>query len=79
MYHLLFHLTFVQFVEIILHRIVFALQELDRWLRTRCVENLATSAATLNSLAKLLAKISNIVINDDIGNEVILQYFVFKI
>jgi len=46
------------------------LQELDWWLRSRCVENLATSTSTLHSLAKLLAKISNIVINDDIGNEV---------
>ncbi|XP_045189708.2 GPI transamidase component PIG-S-like [Mercenaria mercenaria] len=44
--------------------------ELDSWLRSRCVENLATSSATLKSLAQLLGKISNIVINDDIGNEV---------
>ncbi|KAH3789016.1 GPI transamidase component PIG-S-like isoform X2 [Dreissena polymorpha] len=44
--------------------------ELDVWLRSRCVENLATSSASLKSLAQLLGKISNIVIKDDIGNEV---------
>ena len=46
------------------------LQELDSWLRSRCIENLATATATLNSLAQLLGQISNIVINDDIGKEV---------
>ncbi|KAK3602026.1 hypothetical protein CHS0354_013067, partial [Potamilus streckersoni] len=44
--------------------------ELDGWLRTHCVENLATATATLQSLAQLLGQISNIVINDDIGQEV---------
>ena len=46
------------------------IQELDSWLRSRCVENLATATATLNSLAQLLGQINNIVINDDIGKEV---------
>ena len=40
------------------------------WLRLRAVENIATSASTLRSLAQLLEEISNIVINDDIGREV---------
>ncbi|KAL3865297.1 hypothetical protein ACJMK2_006904 [Sinanodonta woodiana] len=44
--------------------------ELDGWLRSHCVENLATATATLQSLAQLLGQISNIVINDDIGQEV---------
>ncbi|ELU07676.1 hypothetical protein CAPTEDRAFT_220035 [Capitella teleta] len=44
--------------------------ELDLWLRSHCLENLASSVATLNSLAQLLEKIGNIVINDDIGREV---------
>ncbi|KAK3095640.1 hypothetical protein FSP39_017048 [Pinctada imbricata] len=46
------------------------LWELDGWLRQRCIENLATSIHTLQSLTQLLERISNIVINDDIGNEV---------
>ncbi|XP_052771493.1 GPI transamidase component PIG-S-like [Mya arenaria] len=44
--------------------------EIDGWLRSRCVENLATSSASLTSLSQLLGKISNIVINDNIGEEV---------
>lgn len=44
--------------------------EVDSWLRSRCVENLATATATLKSLAQLLGQINNIVINDDIGKEV---------
>ncbi|KAJ8311108.1 hypothetical protein KUTeg_011340 [Tegillarca granosa] len=44
--------------------------ELDNWLRSRCMENLATSIASLQSLSQLLGQISNIVINDDIGKEV---------
>ncbi|XP_074654533.1 GPI-anchor transamidase component PIGS-like [Tubulanus polymorphus] len=44
--------------------------ELNIWLRKRTIENIATSAATLKSLADLLGKIKNMVINDDIGNEV---------
>lgn len=44
--------------------------ELSGWLRCRCVENLATAKASLDSLAQLLDKISNIVINDDIGQQV---------
>lgn len=44
--------------------------ELDEWLRERCVENMFTSASTLHSLAQLLDKISNIVINDDIATQV---------
>ncbi|KAJ8321784.1 hypothetical protein KUTeg_000255, partial [Tegillarca granosa] len=43
--------------------------ELDNWLRSRCMENLATSIASLQSLSQLLGQISNIVINDDIGKE----------
>jgi len=45
-------------------------QEFNQWLRERCIENVFTSAATLRSLAELLDKISNIVINDDIGAQV---------
>jgi len=45
-------------------------QEVDEWLRERCVENMFTSASTLHSLGQLLDKISNIVINDDIAAEV---------
>ncbi|XP_033756605.1 GPI transamidase component PIG-S-like [Pecten maximus] len=44
--------------------------ELDSWLRGRCLENLGTSIATLQSLAQLLGEISNIVIQDDIGKQV---------
>lgn len=44
--------------------------ELDSWLRHRCVENLGTSASTLRSLAQLLGKIRNIVIQDHIGKQV---------
>ncbi|GFS10068.1 GPI transamidase component PIG-S-like [Elysia marginata] len=44
--------------------------EVAGWLRCRCVENLATSTSTLNSLAQLLEEIGNIVINDEIGKEV---------
>ncbi|XP_070212014.1 GPI transamidase component PIG-S-like isoform X1 [Littorina saxatilis] len=44
--------------------------ELSGWLRCRCVENLATAKASLQSLAQLLDQIVNIVINDDIGREV---------
>ncbi|KAI0230825.1 GPI transamidase component PIG-S [Lamellibrachia satsuma] len=44
--------------------------ELDQWLCSRCLENIASAAATLQALAQLLAEISNIVINDDIGHEV---------
>ncbi|XP_060076892.1 GPI transamidase component PIG-S-like [Ylistrum balloti] len=44
--------------------------ELDGWLRSRCLENLGTSLATLQSLAQLLGEISNIVIQDDIGQQV---------
>jgi len=45
-------------------------QEVDEWLRERCIENMFTSASTLHSLGQLLDKISNIVINDDIAAEV---------
>ncbi|CAG2234101.1 GPI transamidase component PIG-S-like [Mytilus edulis] len=41
--------------------------ELDNWLRYRCIENLGTSASTLKSLAQLLGKIRNMVIQDHIG------------
>ncbi|KAL8570340.1 hypothetical protein ACOMHN_035758 [Nucella lapillus] len=44
--------------------------ELAGWLRCRCVENLATAKASLQSLAQLLDQIGNIVINDHIGREV---------
>ncbi|XP_076461379.1 GPI-anchor transamidase component PIGS-like [Babylonia areolata] len=44
--------------------------EVGGWLRCRCVENLATAKASLLSLAQLLDQISNIVINDHIGQEV---------
>ena len=49
---------------------VLCIQELDQWLRAHCLENIATSTATLASLAQLLEQISNIVINDHIGREV---------
>lgn len=48
------------------------MQELDRWLRERAVENVATCAATLQSLSALLGRIENLVINDDIGKQVLL-------
>ena len=51
------------------------MQELDLWLRARTLENVATAAATLSSLAQLLEEISNIVINDVIGKEVGVTYF----
>jgi phosphatidylinositol glycan class S len=44
--------------------------EMEQWLREKCVENIITSSSTLISLAELLDKISNIVINDDIGAQV---------
>lgn len=44
--------------------------ELDNWLRKKCLENLATSVSTLQSLTALLEGISNIVIQDDIGQQV---------
>ncbi|XP_048746599.2 GPI transamidase component PIG-S-like [Ostrea edulis] len=44
--------------------------ELDNWLRKKCVENLATSISTLQSLTALLEGIGNIVIQDDIGLQV---------
>ncbi|XP_062591394.1 GPI transamidase component PIG-S-like [Saccostrea cucullata] len=44
--------------------------ELDNWLRKKCTENLATSISTLQSLTALLEGISNIVIQDDIGQQV---------
>jgi phosphatidylinositol glycan class S len=44
--------------------------ELEQWLREKCVENIIMSSSTLISLAELLDKISNIVINDDIGAQV---------
>lgn len=44
--------------------------ELSAWLRCRCVENLATAKASLQSLSQLLGEIGNIVINDEIGQEV---------
>ena len=47
-------------------------QEVDRWLRERCIENILTSASTLHSLGNLLDKISNIVINDDIAAQVLI-------
>ncbi|XP_014768254.1 GPI transamidase component PIG-S [Octopus bimaculoides] len=44
--------------------------ELAGWLRSRAVENIVSSTSTLQSLAKLLGEISNIVIKDAIGEEV---------
>lgn len=44
--------------------------EMDAWLRRRGLENVATSASTLKSLADLLDKVQNIVINDDVGLQV---------
>ncbi|CAH1785714.1 unnamed protein product [Owenia fusiformis] len=49
---------------------VVTLWELDTWLRTKTLENVAMSSTTLKSLAQLLEQIPNIVINDDIGMEV---------
>ena len=45
-------------------------QELDNWLRKKCLENLAKSISTLQSLTALLEGISNIVIQEDIGQQV---------
>uniref|UniRef100_U3IAC0 Phosphatidylinositol glycan anchor biosynthesis class S n=1 Tax=Anas platyrhynchos platyrhynchos TaxID=8840 RepID=U3IAC0_ANAPP len=44
--------------------------ELDRLLWAHTVENIATVATTLTSLAQLLDQISNIVIKDDVASEV---------
>ncbi|XP_071848584.1 GPI transamidase component PIG-S-like isoform X1 [Apostichopus japonicus] len=44
--------------------------ELQALLRKRAVENIATATSTLFSLSKLLEKINNMVINDDIAAEV---------
>nr|XP_022288860.1 GPI transamidase component PIG-S-like [Crassostrea virginica] len=44
--------------------------ELDNWLRKKCLENLAKSISTLQSLTALLEGISNIVIQEDIGQQV---------
>ncbi|XP_041368806.1 GPI transamidase component PIG-S-like isoform X2 [Gigantopelta aegis] len=44
--------------------------ELDSWLRILCVENIATSIVSLQSLSQLLGQISNMVIKDDIALEV---------
>lgn len=44
--------------------------EVAGWLRTSAIENVVTSTSTLQSLAKLLGEISNIVIKDAIGQEV---------
>ena len=49
-------------------------QELDNWLRKKCLENLAKSISTLQSLTALLEGISNIVIQDDIGQQVYFFY-----
>ena len=43
---------------------------MDKWLRSRALENVATATATLKSLIQLLEEVGNIVINDDIGLEV---------
>lgn len=48
--------------------------ELDRLLWAHTVENIATVATTLTSLAQLLDQISNIVIKDDVASEVGLGY-----
>ena len=50
--------------------IFFKFQEVAGWLRTSAVENIVSSTSTLQSLAKLLGEISNIVIKDAIGQEV---------
>ncbi|KAM9788498.1 GPI transamidase component PIG-S [Neosynchiropus ocellatus] len=44
--------------------------ELDRLMWTRSVENIATAAMTVTSLAQLLDQIGNIVINDNIAQQV---------
>ena len=44
--------------------------ELDYLMRLRLTENIASATHTLYSLSKLLSKISNIVINDQIANEI---------
>ncbi|KAM9451427.1 GPI transamidase component PIG-S [Clarias gariepinus] len=44
--------------------------ELDRLLWSRSVENVATATTTITSLAQLLDRISNIVINDNIAEQV---------
>lgn len=44
--------------------------EMDRLLWVRTVENIATATNTLTSLAQLIDKIGNIVINDNIASEV---------
>ena len=51
-------------------RLYMYFQEVDKWLRSRALENVATSTATLKSLIQLLEEVGNIVINDDIGLEV---------
>lgn len=49
--------------------------ELDRLMWSRTVENVATVATTITSLAQLLDQIGNIVINDNIAQEVRLILF----
>uniref|UniRef100_A0A3Q1KBA2 Phosphatidylinositol glycan anchor biosynthesis, class S n=1 Tax=Anabas testudineus TaxID=64144 RepID=A0A3Q1KBA2_ANATE len=44
--------------------------ELDRLMWSRSVENIATAATTITSLAQLLDQIGNIVINDNIAQQV---------
>lgn len=52
--------------------------ELDRLMWSRSVENIATAATTITSLAQLLDQIGNIVINDNIAQQVLctlIDYF----
>jgi len=44
--------------------------ELDSLLRVRTVEQLTSAKLTLQSLSQLLSEISNIVINDDVGDSI---------
>ena len=54
----------------VVHVLLCVEQELDNWLRKKCLENLAKSISTLQSLTALLEGISNIVIQEDIGQQV---------
>lgn len=48
--------------------------EIDTYLRTGCIHLIQTAASTLQSLVELLAGISYIVINDQVGHEITNSY-----
>ncbi|ESO07937.1 hypothetical protein HELRODRAFT_75695, partial [Helobdella robusta] len=63
----------------ILMMMMMMIQELDVWLTEHTIENIGKSSATLNSLSQLLNHISNIVINDDVGDQVYVNLAVSSV